>query len=140
MVLAAAVSVFIAGRRRDVDADVDAEQRADLSMQLREEQVQVHKTREQLADVRTHTEVVRDTKTLTVPVTREEFVVEKDGAEVARIPLREEQVDVVTRMVPLNEVSVHEQAWTEDLEIETLVRKEVARVETSGEAEVREVP
>ncbi|HWI60553.1 MAG TPA: YsnF/AvaK domain-containing protein [Symbiobacteriaceae bacterium] len=105
------------------------------TMVLREEQLDIRKTREQLADVSTRKEVTREMKTVTVPVTREDFVVEKDGVEVARIPLCEEQVDVATRRVPLNEVSVHKREWEEDREIQALLKKEVARVEVTGQAE-----
>jgi uncharacterized protein (TIGR02271 family) len=126
----------IGGRRRSESP----EERSEATVALREEQVQVRKTREHLADVDTHTEVVREMKTVTVPVAHEEFVVEKDGAEVARIPLSEERVDVSTHVVRLNDVSVYEREWTENQEIREMVRKEVARIETSGEAETREVP
>jgi uncharacterized protein (TIGR02271 family) len=104
------------------------------SILLRQEELHVRKTREQLADVTTHKEVSRETKTVTVPVTREELVVEKDGVEAARIPLCEEQVDVSTHVVPLNEVSVQQREWTENRTVQAVLKKEVARVETTGDA------
>lgn len=127
-------------RRAEAERRRNAEGPADVTVALREEQLQIRKTKQDLADVRTHTEVIHEMKTVTVPVAREELVVEQDGAEVARIPLREERVDVSTYDVPLNDVAVYEREWSENREIREMVRKEVARIETSGEAEVREAP
>lgn len=101
---------------------------------LREEQLQLSKTREPLAAVTTHMEVSSELKTVTVPVRREELVVEKDGEEVARIPVREERVDVSTRTVPLNEVSVYRREWEEEREVQAVLKKEVARIEANGTA------
>lgn len=103
---------------------------------LREEQLQVRKTREQLAEVSTHCEISRAVKTVTVPVAKEELVVEKDGVEAARIPICEERVEVSTRTVPLNDVSVYRREWQETQEIAAVLKKEVARIETTGSAPV----
>lgn len=80
-------------------------------------------------------EVSRELKTVTVPVTKEELVVEKNGVEAARIPIREERVDLSVRSVPLNEVSVYQREWEENREIQAVLKKEVARVETTGSAD-----
>ncbi|HYG57075.1 MAG TPA: YsnF/AvaK domain-containing protein [Symbiobacteriaceae bacterium] len=116
----------------------DADERDDATVVLREEQLSLGKTREQLADVTTHTEVRREMKTVTVPVTREELVVEKNGVEAVRIPICEERIDVSTRSVPLHEVSVHRRKWEENKEISAVLKKEIARVETSGAAKYSE--
>jgi uncharacterized protein (TIGR02271 family) len=112
------------------------EARNDTTIQLRAEELQVRKRREQLADVTTRHEVSQELKTVTVPVTREELVVEKDGVEAVRIPLCEEQVDVTTRTVPLNAVSVYRREWEEQQTVDAVLRKEVARVETTGTAQI----
>lgn len=129
ILMALAAIYFLAfplrGRRRT---------RGDVMLILREEHLDIRKTREQLADVATHKEVSRELKTVTVPVTKEELVVEKDGVEAARIPLCEEQVDVSTRVVPLNEVSVYQREWKENKTLQAVLKKEVARVETTGDA------
>lgn len=133
MLLAAALWVLLPGRKKQ------ATERDHVTVALRQEQVQIHKRREQLADVTTRTEVIRGQKTVTVPVVREEFVVEKDGAEVARIPLNEQRVAVSTRTVPLNEVSVYEREWEETEHLQAVVREEVAGVETTGDVTVEDV-
>jgi len=98
----------------------------------------VSKTREQLAEVTVRKEVFREMNTVRVPVTKEELVVERDGVEAARIPLREERVEVSTRSVPLNQVSVYQREWDEDREIQAVLKKEVVRVEATGGAEFSE--
>lgn len=105
---------------------------------LREEQLKLTKTREHLADVTTRKEVHRDVLTISVPITKEDLVVEKNGVAVARIPLREDQVDLSTRSVPLNEVSIYEREWEENREIQAMLKKEVVRIETTGEVQYAE--
>ena len=134
LLLAAVLWFLVPGGKGDMTAQDE------VTVTLHEEQLQVRKRRERLADVATHREVIREMRTVTVPVEREEFVVEKDGAEVARIPLSEQRVELSTRTVPLNEVSVYEREWEETERVQAAVKKEVARVETAGETEVREVP
>jgi len=109
------------------------QERSDATVVLREEQLQVGKTRERLADVTTRKEVTQAMKTVTVPVMKEELVVVKDGVEAARIALSEEQVDLSTRTVPINEVSVYRREWQDDKEIDVVLKREVARVETTGD-------
>jgi len=116
----------------------DTAERDGATMVLREEQLQIRKTRERLADVTTRREISREIKTVTVPVTKEELVVERNGVEAVRIPIREERVDVATRMVPLHEVSVHQREWTEDRKIQAVLKKEVARIETTGDVRFAE--
>lgn len=127
LVLLAAVVVLVAGRQ-------GPDGRRQARVVLREERLRVRKTREQVAEVTTRKEVRRELKTVTVPVRREELVVEKNGAEAARIPLCEERVDVSTRSVPLNDVSVYRRAWEEQRRVEADLKKEVARIAVTGDA------
>jgi len=134
--LAILAAVYFLVRRPAAPNNAGEQNRA--TMALREEQLTLRKTRQQIADVTVHKELVHELQTVTVPVTREELVVEKDGAEAARIALREERVDVSTRFVPLNQVSVYRREWEENRELQAVLKKEVARVETTGNAEVHE--
>lgn len=113
---------------------LDIKETDQATVLLRAEELALSKTREQLARVTTHTEVSRQLQTVTVPVSKEELVVEKDGVEAARIPIREERVDVSTRVVPLNDVAVHQREWKENREVRAVLKKEVARIETAGSA------
>ncbi|MDF2615333.1 MAG: hypothetical protein K0S71_3119, partial [Clostridia bacterium] len=73
-------------------------------LQLRKEQLEISKELVQTADVISHKEIITEEKTITVPVTREELVIERkdmknsnsdeEYTEIMRIPLTEEQLDV----------------------------------------------
>ncbi len=103
----------------------------------------------QTGEVRVRKEVSTHEETLNVPVTREEVVIERrpvsgpasssadirEGQEI-RIPVREERVHVTKETVPTEEVSVGKRKVTETQEVSGTVRKEHARVEREGEAEI----
>jgi len=117
-------------------------------LQLREEQLEISKELTQLAEVTTHKEVVTEEKTFTVPVSREELVIEKrsldnnrsnnDGeiSEIMRIPLTEEQVNISKDTVKLEDVSIYTNQYEEVEHIEETLKKEKAHIETSGSAAV----
>lgn len=111
-------------------------QPADYVMKLREEQLKVTKHKVQLADVTMHREYVEEERTLTVPVIREELVVDKDGREIARIPVREEQVEVRKVPVELSDVRIYTDKLDRVVTVEDTLLKETARVEVNGEADL----
>lgn len=111
-------------------------------LQLRKEQLEISKELVQTADVTSHKEVITEEKTITVPITHEELVIEKKDlvndasdaqySEIMRIPLTEEQVEVVKNTVKLEDVSIHTNQYQETEHIEETLKKEVAHIETSG--------
>ncbi|WP_068621898.1 YsnF/AvaK domain-containing protein [Paenibacillus tuaregi] len=119
-------------------------------LQLREEQLSVDKNRVKTGEVQVRKEVVEEQKTINVPVSHEEVVIERkpvqDGAsdqpvgkeEAIRIPVTEEKVEVNKNAVVTGEVEVHKRDVQETQQVQDTVRKEKARVERSGSPEVRE--
>jgi uncharacterized protein (TIGR02271 family) len=121
------------------------------SMKLHEEQLQVHKQPVQAGEVKVRKEVVTEHKTIDVPVTREEVVVERHpvagraassadirpGEEV-RIPVREEEVRVEKKPVVKEEVTVGKRQVQETERVGGNVRKEEVRVEKKGDVEVHD--
>ncbi|MCP8968101.1 YsnF/AvaK domain-containing protein [Ectobacillus ponti] len=109
---------------------------------LREEQLQIEKTRKELGKVKVHTEQVTEEKTITIPLTREEIVIEtalpEGKIEVMRIPLREEQLEIHKHMVEIEDVSVYMKQTEELQHIEETLRKEKLRIEATGTAIVHE--
>ncbi|NFR59907.1 YsnF/AvaK domain-containing protein, partial [Clostridium botulinum] len=91
---------------------------SDMKMQLREEQIEISKKKIQTGEVSIHKEVLTEEKNITVPVKREELVIENtvcdpqlhdksDGhTETIRIPIREERIDICKQPVTLEDVSV----------------------------------
>jgi uncharacterized protein (TIGR02271 family) len=119
-------------------------------VELREEELNVRKQPVETGQVRVRKEVVTDKRTLQVPVTREEVVVERkrvpggraarsrieEGEEI-RIPVREEQVHVEKRPVVKEEVTIGKRRVQDTKEVAATVRKERARIEQQGKVGVR---
>jgi uncharacterized protein (TIGR02271 family) len=120
------------------------DQRGDAKITLREEQLDIEKEKVKTVDVDIHKEVVTDEKNVTVPVSREELVVEKaeddhgKEEETMRIPLREERIDVDKDSVPLNDVSVHKEESKDKETVEETLKKEKLATDTEGDAQVKD--
>lgn len=126
--------------------DMDEQQR----IQLREEQLSVDKHQVKAGEVRVRKEVVTEQRTIEVPVTREEVVIERHAAtdaanptgrigedEEIRIPLMEEQVDVDKRAVVREEYTVGKRKVQDTKQVSDTVRREEARIDTEGQTAVR---
>ncbi len=120
-------------------------------IQLREEELQVHKQLVEVGEVRVRKEVVTEHRTIEVPVQREEIVIERhapNGAPVPdsnigpgeeiRIPVREEQIFVEKRPVVKEEVTVGKRVVRDTERVGGEVRKEKVRVEREGDVDIRE--
>jgi uncharacterized protein (TIGR02271 family) len=117
-------------------------------LQLREEQLEISKELVQTAEVTSHKEVITEEKTITVPVTHEDLVIEKrsfdndasntdsESSEIMRIPLTEEQIEVIRNPVKLEEVSIYKNQYDETEHIEETLKKEIAHIETTGNVKV----
>lgn len=119
------------------------------AVQLREEQLQPRKEAVQAGEVGIRKEVVTEQQTVEVPVTREEAVIERhpvdrqpsdrpvgEGEEV-RVPLRKEEVTVEKQPVVTEEVALGKRQVQDTEQVAGEVRREEARIERAGEAEVR---
>jgi uncharacterized protein (TIGR02271 family) len=124
-------------------------------IKLREEQLRVRKQQVQTGEVDIHRETVTEEKTITVPVTREEMVIEyhpaadqrEAGAQVGeeseeretiRIPISEEQVHVTKETVQTGEVSVHKQQVQEVQHVTETVKREELHVERQGDVQIKD--
>jgi len=115
-------------------------------VELREEELRAEKERVQAGEVRVRKEVVTEERTLEVPVTREEVVVERrpaakgqeargdigEGEEI-RIPVMEEEVRVEKTPVVREEVSVKKRQVQDTERVSDTVRREEARIDQSGD-------
>jgi uncharacterized protein (TIGR02271 family) len=120
-------------------------------VQLREEELRARKETVQTGEAVVRKDVVTERQSVDVPVTREEAYVERrpvtphpadsadfgTGREEIRVPVREEQVRVEKRPVVTEEVTVRKQPVRETERVSGTVRKEVARVERTGDVPVR---
>ena len=118
------------------------------AIQLREEEIVPRKQMVEAGEAEVRKEVLTETRTIDVPVRREELVIEnRPGAqpaerasgagETTRIPLREEEVTVDKRPVVYEEVRVGKRQVQETERVSDTVRREEARIEREGDVEVR---
>src|SRR3954463_1783267 len=135
-------------KNRNADRIRDGEDQE--SIELREEELRAEKERVQAGGGRLREEVVSENQTIEVPVTHEEVVVERhsvsgnrpaDGEigddDEIRIPLTEEQVRVEKTPVVREEVSLKKRQVQGTERVSDTVKREEARVESTGDASVR---
>ncbi|GAB1799359.1 YsnF/AvaK domain-containing protein [Priestia megaterium] len=115
------------------------------AVQLREEKLDVLKERVQVGEVKLHKKVIEEERTVHVPVTREEFYIERrpvvDGDynagpltedEIIRVPIMEERVEITKRPVIVEEVIIGKKLIQETKEWTETIKKEEASVEPDG--------
>lgn len=122
------------------------------SVQLHEEVLSAHTNKVQTGEVTMHKEIITETKTIDVPVRREEVVIERHAVtgtaatggeigateEVLRVPVMEEQVVVQKNAVVTEEISLGKREVTETQHITDTVRREEAYVENPDNVDVLE--
>lgn len=121
------------------------------TVQAHEERLNVQKTPVEAGEVTVRKEAHTEHKTIDVPVTREEVVVERrpgssapvsasniaPGQEI-HIPVKEEQVNVEKQTVVAEEVSVGKRKVQDTERVGETLRKEEIKIETEGDARVRD--
>ncbi|HWO98063.1 MAG TPA: YsnF/AvaK domain-containing protein [Bacillus sp. (in: firmicutes)] len=127
---------------------VNSDDYHDAPIQLREEQLDISKKWVETGEVTVHKEVVTEEKTIVVPVTREELVIEKKTldaenpgkmnghTEAIRIPINEERIEIVKHPTVLEDVTIYKRQFQENEHIEETLKKERVHVETIGNAKI----
>ncbi|UFP94954.1 YsnF/AvaK domain-containing protein [Gloeobacter morelensis] len=114
-------------------------------LKLLTEQAAIRKERRSLGEITVRKEMITELKTIEVPLTREELVVERRPAsamagsgagepveEVARIVLSEEQASYQTRQVLRAEVSIEWHTTIEKRRVEVTLQREALRFDVEG--------
>lgn len=108
----------------------------ETKIQLHEEQLDIQKKRVQTGKVSMHKEIITEEKNITVPVNREELIIEKEilgeEPEIIRIPIKEEQIEIKKHPVVLEDVSYHIEQFEENQHVEEALKKERLIVKTDG--------
>jgi len=135
-------------RRPATAANLDTDR--GRTVELREEELRARKEMVETGAVELGKEVVSEQRTLDVPVTREEVVVERHpvqgrpsdrpigAGETIEIPVREEHVELEKQAVVYEEVEVGKRQVQDTERVSGTVRREEARVEREGDVTVRE--
>lgn len=117
-------------------------------LRLREEQLDVSKNKVQAGEVEVRKEIIEEQKTINVPVSHEEIVIERRAVnndstatpigadETIRIPVSEEQVEVHKNTVVTGEVDIHKREVQGTEQVKDTVKREEARVDKSGDVKV----
>lgn len=112
------------------------------SIQIREESIVVEKYPVKLADVTVYLRRVTEDVTCTIPIAREEYVIDvhrADGeTETVRIPFWEEQMEWKKHPVILEEVEILKRLYHEETKINVPILREIVRITASGRAAVKE--
>lgn len=118
---------------------------SDMKMELREEQMKISKNKIQTGQVSIHKEVLIEEENITVPVKREELVIEKtvadprihdksdDHTETIRIPISKERIHIHKEPVTLEDVSVKNHQYKEVEHITETLKKEIPYISTNGD-------
>lgn len=139
-----------------LDSDIDSNLDSERVMELREEQLDVHTERMQTGEVSLRKEIITENRTVEVPVTREEIVVERralDGVpregsldtagldmdqKEIRIPVSEEFVHIDKKVVPREEIRVSKEKITDTKSVSEDVRREEAQVDSDGKVSIKD--
>lgn len=118
------------------------------TFQIKEEQLDIAKKWIQTGDVKIHKETFSEEKNFTIPIQREELVIEKKSiaqdtsknkdseTQIIRIPLSEEQVEFSKHKVILEDISIYKQQINGIEHIEETLKKEKPKVKVSGSPSV----
>ena len=131
-----------------LDRDNHIQSTENGTLHLHQEELDISKNRTNAGEVILSKEIVEERKIVDVPVTHEEVVIERRAInneisnssigeeETIRIPVSEEHVDVSKHTVTTGEVSAYKRAVEQTQHIEEMLRKEEARVNTTGTVNV----
>lgn len=132
----------------DDDNDKREDREDDAKLRLRKEELNIAKSRVQKGEVELGKEIIEEHKSVDVPVTREEVVIERRSfdnevsdspitdEETIRIPVSEEKVDVDKRTVVTGEISAHKRSIEDTEHIDETLKREEARINTTGTANI----
>lgn len=122
---------------------------AGSTVQLREEEVTARKEMTERGRVEIGKDVVTESRSVEVPVTREEVYVDRRSVDrrpsdtpisgsggSIEVPVREEQVSFEKKPVVYEEVSVGKRVEQDTERVDTTVRREVANINKSGDVNI----
>lgn len=115
-----------------------------VKLQLHKEELEINKNKIETASVQVYKKIYTEEKKISVPVTREELIIEKKNIndhgkiETIRIPLSEERIQITKHPVILENVEIYKNEIEEIVHINEILKEEKARIETTGDIQVLE--
>nr|WP_243152070.1 YsnF/AvaK domain-containing protein [Clostridium sporogenes] len=110
--------------------------------------MKISKNKIQTGKVSIHKEVLTEEENITVPVRREEIVIEKTVSdpqihdksdvhtETIRIPIKKERIHIHKQPVTLEDVSVSNHKYKEVKHINETLKKEIPHISINGDAKI----
>jgi uncharacterized protein (TIGR02271 family) len=117
-------------------------------LKLHEEQLDISKRQVLTGEVTVRKEVRQENKTIVVPVSHEELVIEKKvmpkdapgkkggQTQTLRIPIGEERIEVIRHPVNRKNVAVYKQQQQKTEHIEAVLKKEKVKIKTTGDPNI----
>lgn len=134
---------------RNSDGNADTEFAAeDAHLDLRQEELEIDKHRVETGDVTLHKDIVEEEQSVNVPVSHDQVVIEQRAVdheptdepiteeETVYIPVTAEKIDVEKHTIVTGEVSAHKRSVQETEQVRDVLRKEVADIESHGNADI----
>ncbi|KMT21929.1 YsnF/AvaK domain-containing protein [Clostridium cylindrosporum] len=131
------------------DNDTKKQNNSDnAKLRLHKEELDINKYSVQKGEVELGKEIIEEQKTVEVPVTREEIVIERKcinnessnscitNEEPIKIPVNEERIDVDKRTVVTGEVSAHKRTIESTERIDETLKREEVLVNKIGNPDV----
>jgi uncharacterized protein (TIGR02271 family) len=130
------------------DEDTTKETDDGAKLLLRKEELDIDKSRVETGNVELSKEIIEEHKSVDVPVTREEVVIERKvfnneqsdspitDEETIRIPVSEERVEVDKHTVITGEISAHKRDVEDAKHIDETLRREEAVVNKTGNPDI----
>jgi len=114
-----------------------------IKLFIQEEKLDVKKKWIKTGEINFHKEVLTEEKNFTIPVMREELVIEKKyidtesphqvmSTETTRIPIREERIEINKHIIELEEVEIYKQQLEQTETVKTMLKKEVLFSKTTA--------
>ncbi|MGJ7922624.1 YsnF/AvaK domain-containing protein [Neobacillus sp. LXY-4] len=118
---------------------INTGERSDLrTIKLNEEILDVSTIRLPINDVNIRKETVTMNKTITIPITSEELVIETKAAspngqdEIMRIPLSSETIEVIKHPTQLEKVNIYTRHVQDIEHVNEILKREQIRIEKTG--------
>jgi len=116
----------------------------DIKLQLKEEKLDISKSKVQTGDVKIYKQIINEEKTIKVPVIREELVIEKhvfsdkenEHVDTIRIPISEEHIEIIKHPANLENVNIYNKQFQDIKQVEVALKKEKLKIQTNGDAKV----
>ncbi|HDK7137856.1 TPA: YsnF/AvaK domain-containing protein [Clostridium botulinum] len=126
----------------------DKKRKDEGRLTLHKEELDINKNLVHKGEVELGKEIIEEQKTVDVPVTHEEVVIERraldneasdthiSDEESIRIPVSEEQINVDKHTVVTGEVSAHKREVEDTRHVDESLKREEARINTNGDADI----